>query len=186
MSAIQITATPNSPPQEDLHQNEQVVRMTLDIVQQSIDLLKRLDDDQYTFASKVMAGGTIGKHLRHVYDHYKLLYKHCKGQLTVDYDLRERNNPSETDRFIAIENLEELQNTVRHYSHVIPLERELTLLATIDPNDKHKYTFHSSFGRELFYSNIHAIHHYASIKAICIEQDISMPYEFGMAPSTLQ
>jgi hypothetical protein len=30
------------------------------------------------------------------------------------------------------------------------------------------------------------IHHYASIKAICIEQGIPTPNEFGMAPSTLQ
>ncbi|KAI7904127.1 uncharacterized protein BX663DRAFT_431818 [Cokeromyces recurvatus] len=172
--------------QQQQQQNEQIVHMAVDVIQQSIDLINRLNDKQYTFISKVMAGGTIGKHIRHVYDHFKLLYKQPEDLSIVNYDLRKPNNPSETERRIAINNLKELQKKIKEQSFLVPLEKELTLLAVIDSNDKQKYTFNSSFGRELLYCCIHAIHHYASIKAICIEQDISMPYEFGMAFSTLQ
>ncbi|GAA5810415.1 hypothetical protein MFLAVUS_003836 [Mucor flavus] len=159
-------------------------KVTIAILQQAIDLVLTLHDHQYSHPSKIMPAGTIGKHIRHVHDHFNLLYQSCHdpSNLVLDYDIRERNNPSETDRFIAIENLHELQANIPD----VALETKLTLLASIDANDTKKYRFESSFGRELFYSCIHAIHHYASIKAICIELGIPVEKDFGMAPSTLQ
>jgi hypothetical protein len=65
-------------------------------------------------------------------------------------------NPSETDRSIATKNLQELQKRITENQH-ISLTTPLTLLATIDATDKNKYQFVSSFGRELFYSSIHAV-----------------------------
>ncbi|CAO3655032.1 unnamed protein product [Mucor hiemalis] len=164
-----------------------IQKATTEILQQAIDLINTIGDNEYTLPSTVMPAGTIGKHIRHVYDHFNLLYNACCDttltHLIVDYDIRARNNPSETDRSIATENLKELQ--LRVAANNIPLQKNLILLAAIDANDETKYEFDSSFGRELFYSCIHAIHHYASIKAICIEQDIKVPKDFGMAPSTL-
>ncbi|CAO3653250.1 unnamed protein product [Mucor fragilis] len=181
-----ITA-PHSPPQEK-KDHVPIQEMACDIIQQAIDLIHTLHDEQYTQTSKVMFGGTIGKHIRHVSDHFNLLYKQCQpipSDWVVDYDIRARNNPSETNRSTAIHYLEQLLSVIKKHDH-IPLEQPLTLLATIDAANDNKYRFASSFGRELFYSCIHAIHHYASIKAICIEQNISTPQDFGMAPSTLQ
>jgi hypothetical protein len=39
-------------------------KTAIDIVQQSIDLVNKLQDDQYTHCSIVMPCGTIGKHIR--------------------------------------------------------------------------------------------------------------------------
>ncbi|KAG2199889.1 hypothetical protein INT46_009829 [Mucor plumbeus] len=168
---------PNSPPEEK-KDHVPIQEMACDILQQGIDLIQLLQDEQYTQISKVI----------HVSDHFNLLYKQCQpipSDWVVDYDIRARNNPSEMNRSIAIQNLEQLKSIIKDQSY-IPLDQRLTLLATIDASDNNKYRFASSFGRELFYSCIHAIHHYASIKAICIEQNISTPQDFGMAPSTLQ
>ncbi|OBZ90092.1 hypothetical protein A0J61_01847 [Choanephora cucurbitarum] len=162
--------------------------MSTDLLQQAIDLLQLIENDQYTKISDVMPGSTIGKHLRHLYDHFRLLYAKCDDipdNWIVDYDIRARNDPSESDRLIAIDRFKEMQSVVRKNSHV-SLDTPLTLSATITAADNNKYQFSSSFGRELFYCCIHAIHHYASIKAICVEQNISTPKEFGVAPSTLQ
>ncbi|KAI8988494.1 hypothetical protein BDF20DRAFT_855971 [Mycotypha africana] len=170
--------------------------MACKLLQQSLDLVQYLTDEQYTRDSVVMPGGTIGKHLRHANDHFRLLYKQCSiksennNECTnpinciVDYDIRQRNNPSEIDRSIMMDDIKRLQTTIKQCK--IPLETDVTLLAAVDAADPNKYPFKTSYGRELFYSCIHAIHHYASIKAICIEQGILVPAEFGVAPSTLQ
>jgi hypothetical protein len=50
--------------QVDRNDNESIQDMAHDLIQQSIDLIKTLDDAQYTHSSKVMPGGTIGKHMR--------------------------------------------------------------------------------------------------------------------------
>ncbi|KAI8875613.1 hypothetical protein K501DRAFT_233404 [Backusella circina FSU 941] len=134
-----------------------------------------------------MPGGTIGKHVRHIYDHFRLLYESytVAADWIVDYDIRARNNPIETDKLAAIDSLKRMQTMVKDHNG-IPLNTPLVLLAAISPQDTNKYQFDSSFGRELFYSCLHAIHHYASIKAICIELGLNPPNDFGMAPSTLQ
>lgn len=49
-----------------------------------------------------------------------------------------------------------MQHKIQYYNY-IPLQTNLTLLATIDASDDNKYKFDSSFGRELFYSCIHAV-----------------------------
>jgi hypothetical protein len=54
---------PNSPPEEK-KDHVPIQEMACDILQQGIDLIQLLQDEQYTQISKVMFGGTIGKHIR--------------------------------------------------------------------------------------------------------------------------
>ncbi|ORZ07573.1 hypothetical protein BCR42DRAFT_336339 [Absidia repens] len=132
-----------------------------------------------------MPSSTIGKHVRHAYEHFVQLLKHVKNERwTIDYDARVRNTPMEVDRSQAIQQLEKLQQALVDVRD-ISLEYPVTLSATIDPKDTIHYPFTSSFGRELWYCCIHAIHHFASIKAICIEAGHVLPEDFGVAPSTL-
>ncbi|CDS08391.1 hypothetical protein LRAMOSA09754 [Lichtheimia ramosa] len=168
------------------------------LVQQLIDLLDSLpnsDDDQvYTKPSIVMPGGTIGKHSRHIYDHFHLLFLHnpklgsdptTDNRWIVDFDDRSRDRPMEVKHENAIRSLKEMQLKLHEAQVKVPLDTPLLLAATIDASDKiPKYHMESSFERELWYCCMHAIHHYASIKAICIEHDIPVSKDFGVAPST--
>ncbi|KAI8099859.1 uncharacterized protein BX664DRAFT_322272 [Halteromyces radiatus] len=155
-------------------------------IQQAIQMISHLPDDVYTRTSVVMPYSTIGKHVRHSYDHFIQLIKQAKGEhWTIDFDARARNTPMEVDRAQAIQQLKQLQQSLFEIRD-IPLEYPVTLSASIDPNDPTHYPFVSSFGRELWYCCIHAIHHFASIKAICIEAGHTLPAEFGVAPSTIQ
>jgi hypothetical protein len=52
--------------------------------------------------------------------------------------------------------MKQLQSMIKKYNQV-PLQTPLTLFATIDPANEKKFGFNSSFGRELFYSCIHAV-----------------------------
>ncbi|KAI8067943.1 hypothetical protein BC940DRAFT_319058 [Gongronella butleri] len=132
-----------------------------------------------------MPASTIGKHVRHAYDHYILLFKYAgKPNWTVDFDARQRNTPMEVDRNSAIAQLEQLKEQLEQVRD-IPLETPVTLSASIDAHDPTKYPFSSTFGRELWYCVMHAVHHFASIKAICIEHGLDLPDDFGLAPSTI-
>lgn len=60
-------SAPISPPSKqpvDKNDMEVLQDMAHDLIQQSIDLIKTLNDAQYTHFSKVMPEGTIGKHTR--------------------------------------------------------------------------------------------------------------------------
>ncbi|KAI9496883.1 hypothetical protein BDB00DRAFT_869113 [Zychaea mexicana] len=188
-------------------QQKSAIYMATDqLLQQVIDLLQHIpDDDAFKRPSTVMPGGTIGKHIRHVYDHFNLLLagnpqlknQHQQGQhhhhedddelWTVDFDARSREQPMERDRREAACCFRDMQNKFKDIADKVPLDTPVKLAATIDASASvPRALFHSTFDRELWYCCMHAIHHYAAIKAICIENSIPVTSEFGMAPSTTQ
>ncbi|KAG2220250.1 hypothetical protein INT45_008791 [Circinella minor] len=181
-----------------LNQQTIIYTATNQLLQQVIDLLQHLpDDDAYTRPSIVMPGGTIGKHIRHVYDHFSLLLasnpelnqqQHHEDDIwTIDFDARSRDQPMERDRREATYCFRDMQNKFKDIENKIPLNTPVRLAATIDPSSNiPRATFNSSYDRELWYCCMHAIHHYAAIKAICIENNIPVTSSFGMAPSTTQ
>ncbi|KAL0094734.1 hypothetical protein J3Q64DRAFT_1715664 [Phycomyces blakesleeanus] len=135
-----------------------------------------------------MPCGTLGKHIRHVYDHFSLLLIQLpltSNGWVVDYDERSRNTTLETSQKEAIRHLKAIQERLTATTS-IDYNSPLTLHANIDPESSLKSHFVSSFGRELWFCCLHAIHHYATIKIICVESGIDVPEDFGMAPSTLQ
>ncbi|KAK3847404.1 MAG: hypothetical protein J3R72DRAFT_431333 [Linnemannia gamsii] len=179
--------------------------------------------EMYTKPSVLACQGTIGKHVRHLHDHYRLLlatFPPAQGlsqehQWSVDYDKRSREVPMESNIDYAIEELERLQ--FRLERHVVSLNLDsphkkqngtatttsttaateyditmpydllqpVTLLATIDPA-KGPVSFQSTFGRELWFCSLHAVHHFAMIKVICAEFGMPLTEGFGVAPSTLK
>jgi hypothetical protein len=44
----------------------------------------------------------------------------------------------------------------------------------------------SNVAREVMFCVGHAIHHYAILKLLCAGAGVELPYEFGVAPSTLR
>ncbi|KAF9390894.1 hypothetical protein CPB97_008134 [Podila verticillata] len=163
----------------------------------------------YTRPSTLACNGTIGKHVRHLHDHYRLLLTaYPKNQeeaahWSVDYDARSREVPMETDIDVAIEQLEKIQFMLEDYQDTLcatdpqqqkqqqhdqprfDLLQPVTLQATIDPA-RAPVRFQSTFGRELWFCSLHAVHHFAMIKVICGEYGMSLTDGFGLAPSTAQ
>jgi hypothetical protein len=137
------------------HEMNELSKTAIGLLAQSIDLIENTltDNEQFIHESKVMPSSTIGKHLRHLCDHFELLYKQVS---VLNYDKRDRNTPAENDRWAAKERIVEIQKTIEENSK-ISLETPLVLSATIDANDSQQYQFQSSFGRELFYCSIHAV-----------------------------
>ncbi|KAI7872461.1 hypothetical protein BDF14DRAFT_1753717 [Spinellus fusiger] len=166
-----------------------LLSVAISTLQQSIDVLSGMENDSLTIAAESMPCGTLGKHLRHVHDHFSLLMKNMNDTplhtWRVDYDERSRNTPMETDRQAALQCLLALQEKLQSLASY-DLDTPILLAATVDPNTEAKLQFTSSLGRELWFCSLHAIHHYAVIKTICHEASIPVPKDFGTAPSTIQ
>lgn len=72
-------------------------------------------DAQLSFESLLMPGATIGKHLRHILDHYRLLLDvlEADGRTVLNYDKRVRLTLIETSRTEAGEAVRSLQRRLR-------------------------------------------------------------------------
>ena len=125
---------------------------------------------------------------------------------SIKYDNRHRLAPEERDRSLATALIESLVAKIRgiHNNHCPPLKSiisdqitdaedsslalrnrpliiQIAISHVID-DDFQEVT--SSYGRELWFVAHHAIHHAALIRCICVEFGISVPHDFGVAPST--
>ncbi|KAG9314577.1 hypothetical protein JVU11DRAFT_5379 [Chiua virens] len=156
-------------------------------LRQALDLVDNVltKDDQLTVQSKYLPGSTIGKHLRHARDHFMLLIDCILGTqpYVLSYDVRNRNTPMESSLseahnalVFAISHLKELES-----SPSISLDQIMTLNA-VTP---FSHTFETTFGRELWFAALHAVHHWSMVRVIAGEMDMSLPDDFGFAPSTL-
>lgn len=151
------------------------------IVGQCEAFVRSLDSAAYVRPSGVLAGGTVGQHVRHALDHFRAALG--AGDGPIEYDRRERNVPMETDRIAALEAMEGLRAELARIG-----ERELSrpvrvrVMLTADGAEAE---LGSTLGRELAFATHHAIHHHAMMGAIARELGIVCEGAFGKAPSTL-
>lgn len=152
------------------------------ILAQCACLIEALPDKAFCQTSEVMAGGTIGKHLRHTLDHYRALIEGRDG--VVDYDHRQREVPVERDRSAALEAVETIRTQIADLDAkalAAPVKIRVML-----SSDGASTDLTSTVARELAFASHHAIHHSAMIKAIAGECGVSCGEGFGVAPSTLE
>ncbi|KAH7104190.1 hypothetical protein BKA62DRAFT_693820 [Auriculariales sp. MPI-PUGE-AT-0066] len=171
------------------------------VLGQALTLLANtvINEEQLTYTSKHIPGSTIGKHLRHVLDHYTLLLDALETShpedsvelreehLELNYDERKRNTPVETSRDAAKKAYETIIARLEAFGGLkggsVP---QLTLPVFLAADTPHHVTVKSSLGRELWFCALHAIHHYSMIRVICGELELATDNDFGFAPSTLK
>ncbi|KAG2368171.1 hypothetical protein BDR07DRAFT_1349708 [Suillus spraguei] len=155
------------------------------VLQQALDLVENIltSDDQLTAESKFLPGSTIGKHLRHARDHFILLIECVSGPTPhiFSYDTRIRNRPMENNLSEAREALKQVISRVKEVVPTVNLDLPLTLNA-VTP---FMQTFETTFGRELWFAGLHAVHHWSMVRVIAGELGIKLNDDFGFAPSTL-
>ncbi|KAJ7597638.1 hypothetical protein C8J56DRAFT_773248 [Mycena floridula] len=155
------------------------------ILRQAVDVLDRhlINDDLLTTQSKFLPGSTIGKHLRHARDHFELLIQSiCSPPpYTFSYDTRSRNTPMESSREAA---RKALLQTIERLEQELPAVDPKTPM-TLQAVTPYLQAFDTTFGRELWFSALHCIHHWSMVRVIAGEQGITLSDDFGFAPSTL-
>lgn len=165
-----------------------IVAASLTILEDYLILLKSIPDYKYTKTSLFIPNSSIGKHFRHVLDHFRLLLTPSESG-NIYYDIRDRNRiPAliiHLDMKIAEQVINQLKDlVVKAYKH-IKCNSVVMLRVTVEPTTPF-LPLTSTFGRELWFVCNHAIHHAALIKAICIELDIKCNDFNTMSPSTLK
>jgi hypothetical protein len=143
------------------------------------NLLILLNDRQYSQANAFLGNASIGGHTRHIIELLKCATNgHQSGK--VDYLNRERNLSLETNRLLAMQELESLQ------SQIIKMDKSLKLAAEGDEIDSPDFV-NTTYFRELVYNTEHTIHHLALIRVGLREMKLDIVGdEFGVAHSTLK
>lgn len=152
---------------------------------QCAQVVAGLDDRAYCAPSKVLPGGTIGKHVRHVLDHFAAALAAIeRPEAVIDYDHRLREVPEETSRSAAARRVEAIRHLLARVDACAadkPVRVAVMLAA-----DGTCAVLGSTLAREVAFAAHHAVHHYAMIGALCREQGVSVPESFGKAPATMQ
>lgn len=152
-------------------------------------LLAQVSGPAYVAPSRVLPGGTVGKHVRHLLDHYSAALaaaQRCPGIEAgepIDYDHRARNTPVESELAVARGEIARLRTTLGGLDHAALAQHvRLRVMLAADGSEA---VLDSTLAREIAFATHHGVHHQAMIGAVCREQGVPVPAEFGTAPSTL-
>jgi hypothetical protein len=159
----------------------------LDAMQKSLlegeMLLECLDDAEYCVPCPEVFHACIGGHFRHLLDHYRNLLE-CSGDGVVNYDLRDRDTPVETERVAGLGEAKRLRRLIESLDSAW-LQQPLRVRSQLVNGNDGCLEVESTMGREAAFCIMHAVHHYALIRIICRFLNRSVPANFGIAPSTI-
>ncbi|MFZ0686940.1 MAG: hypothetical protein WAM89_15460 [Terriglobales bacterium] len=155
-----------------------------DVLQQGCTFLERMSDEVYARALDDTLSSSLGAHYRHVLDHFLCLAEGIRsGQ--VNYDERQRNPELECSVAKARSATEGLIEKFRGLNAEV-LRRECSVTYRVAYGEGEAELVGSNLAREVMFCVGHAIHHYAILKLLCAGVGVKLPYEFGVAPSTLK
>jgi hypothetical protein len=154
------------------------------VLQQGLAMLDNTDQKSYSRKEEGPWGSSIGAHYRHVLDHFVCLIEGL-WDLQINYDHRGRNRDIESSVEAARQATRELIEALNAIPDDV-LKRECTVVYSVGYGEAETQAIRSVVARELMFCVGHAIHHYAIVKLLCSVRAVPLPYEFGIAPSTLK
>lgn len=158
----------------------------LEIIKQGEDYLNTLiNENNNTHYSKVFLPlfiSSAGSHMRHIIDHYLALIAGLPSG-KIDYDVRHRSSKVALEPKFALDKLAQISYWIKSLEST-DLTRSLTLSTEISVHEKKVQSVPTSLARELVFAGSHAVHHYAMIAQIAQQEEIVLPSNFGIAPTT--
>ena len=184
-TVITALVAPNATPGSDAVMfAPELVQAANDVLLQGLQLLFEVGDSTFSRTAGAPFHASIGGHYRHVLEHFRSLIYGLRAT-EINYDARERNVRLQSEvSYASIATCDTLR-ALKHYDGRI-LRRECKVISSVGYGASEPLEMNSNIGRELAYCIGHAIHHYAIIRLICHELGVSVPTEFGVAPSTLK
>jgi hypothetical protein len=155
-----------------------------EVLLQGLTLLFDLDDHRYSQVAGTPFNASIGQHYRHVLEHFQSLTRGLQSG-EINYDARERNIRLQSEVTYGSIATCDILRVLKRYTEET-LARECTVINSVGYGSVGPSRFESNISRELAYCAGHAIHHYAIIRLLCHQIGVSVPVEFGIAPSTLK
>ena len=152
-------------------------------IDQLVELLGRMPGELYRQCFGSRKQHVIGKHVRHIIDHYTaLLNVTASDGKMLDYENRDRDLTLETDRRAAGNRLSELTEQLQMRF----MQSASTELGMLHNSDGQQQSVKTSVDRELVFLASHTIHHMAIIGMLAEQAGIEVSPEFGVHPSTLR
>ncbi len=146
-------------------------------------LLDALTPDTYRQPFGADGRHTLGKHARHIIDHYDALLGGLEeGGDHVDYEHRRRDETLEQWPRLASQRVSSIEASLLALG-----DRQPTSDMTLDyPLDDERLALSSSLQRELAFLTSHTIHHMAILGLLAEPLGLALPESFGVHPSTLR
>lgn len=138
-------------------------------------ILRQVQPEHYRQVKDWPGEPSVGKHIRHVLDHYQQLWL-ASDSHQLDYRLRLRDEGAQSDPRKALHWIERLQTWLQC------LEAD-----ELDARLSYQFaegTTYTSLQRELDFVASHAVHHLALIHALLEPWGYSWPAEAGVHSST--
>jgi uncharacterized damage-inducible protein DinB len=155
-----------------------------EVLLQGRTLLCTLGSQAYARSLDEPSGASLGAHYRHVLDHFLCLLEGIQtGQ--INYDQRQRSPELESSVPAALRATDRLLQQFRQLPTDM-LQRPCTVVYSVAYGESDTVAVASNLAREIMFCVGHAIHHYAILKLLCAGMAVELPYEFGVAPSTLR
>jgi uncharacterized damage-inducible protein DinB len=154
----------------------------VELLEQLLHFLSGLTDAQYRHVEARLSTASIGAHVRHVLDHYRLFLAGLPAGL-VDYDDRERETDVERERAAALHAGRAAVAGLR----ALPPDVATRPLRVRQQGSYEPGRFDgcaSRADRELLFLQSHTTHHQALIALLARAQGLTPPPLFGIAPST--
>lgn len=160
------------------------------LLNQMVSVLEDLPAETYAKKLPEAMNASVGAHLRHVLDHYLLfLSQNRTGE--INYDKRGRDVRVESDPAYARTIIRDIISGLEVCAAVEDvndwLRQPLTVrMETSAQADNSANWCASSIERELQFLISHTVHHYALIVFMSRQLNLTLPDQFGYAPSTLK
>ncbi|MBO6572164.1 DinB family protein [bacterium] len=162
-----------------------VVKSNIYFLEQGISLLSSITDNEYSYNNGKYFKSGIGRHFRHIVEHYISLIDGYTEK--INYDLRERDLKLETNRKAVINALRNIIDSIQTFElNPELINKKIEVKSNEGIGDGDSPWSVSSIRRELQFLISHTVHHYALIGLILRTMDVTVPEDFGVAPSTLK
>jgi len=154
------------------------------VLAQLVELVARMRAPRYQQHFGSHSPHTVGKHVRHIIDHYEIFLHHLQNDsvATVNYENRLRDESLETVPAIACDRLQKICD---HLLDLDDADRQ-SAVPVDHPTTRTSITLDSSVGRELAFLSSHTIHHMAIIGLLAEQMGLEPAPDFGVHPSTLR
>ncbi len=151
-------------------------------LQQLEAFLACLSAAQYRHAFDAEGRQTLGRHLRHILDHYQALLEGV-GAGRIDYESRSRDPRLERDPEQALERLAGIRSGLARLTE--PSSAVLSLTYPVAEGSVSQ-SLATSLARELAFLTSHTVHHMALLGLLAERLGVVLPEDFGVHPSTLR
>ncbi len=161
----------------------QLLNACISILNQLEGTIRQLNEKDFSKPSSALGKSTIGQHTRHTLEFFLCLEKGFQKGI-VNYDKRSHDKLIETDKFIALEAI----NQIRGFIITKKQDHPLKLEVGYERDSEDCLTIETNYFRELTYNIEHAVHHMAIMKIGLREVApyVDFASDFGVAVSTIR